>query len=296
MHIALVTCDALAQYAATGVANEDQELAAYLRRRGIDVTFAVWSDPAVRWESFDVAVLKTPWDYFDRPTEFHQWLDALDARGVRLLNPTGIVRHNADKAYLRDMELAGVPIVPTRWLARGSQVDTDALLAELATDRLVLKPTVSGGAKDTFALTRQEAAVAAPQLQSLVDAGDFLAQPFLPQIQTSGEWSLIYFGGELSHCVRKTPKAGDFRVQHMFGGGIHAETPSAAIQRVAADIVERFAPGCLYARVDGVETPEGGFWLMELELIEPFLYMEAGGEAAFARYADALLRLTSIEK
>ncbi|GAB2962369.1 hypothetical protein GCM10027048_33590 [Hymenobacter coalescens] len=291
MHIALVTCDALAQYAATGVASEDQLLTDYLQARGVRVTPVVWTDPAARWQDYDAAVLKSPWDYFDRPTEFHRWLDELDARGVRLLNPTHIVRHNADKAYLRDMELAGVPIVPTRWLARGSQVRPAELLAELATDRLVLKPTVSGGAKDTFALTAPQAEAATAQLQALVDEYDFLAQPFLPQIQTTGEWSLVFFGGQLSHCVRKTPKAGDFRVQHFLGGSIHAETPAPAIQRTAADIVERFAPGCLYARVDGVETEEGGFWLMELELIEPFLYLETGGPAAYARYADALLRL-----
>jgi glutathione synthase/RimK-type ligase-like ATP-grasp enzyme len=291
MHIALVTCDALAQYAATGVASEDQQLTEQLRARGLRVTSAVWSDPAVRWQDFDAAVLKSPWDYFDRPAEFHRWLDALDAQGVRLLNPTGIVRPNADKAYLRDLALAGVPVVPTRWLPRGSRVRPAELLAELGADKLVLKPTVSGGAKDTFALTAAEAEAATGQLQALVDEQDFLAQPFLPQIQTSGEWSLVFFGGQLSHCVRKTPKAGDFRVQHLFGGGVHAETPSAAIQAQAADIVQRFAPGCLYARVDGVETDAGGFWLMELELIEPFLYLDSAGPAAYVRYADALLAL-----
>ncbi|RTQ47143.1 hypothetical protein EJV47_19795 [Hymenobacter gummosus] len=288
MHIALVTCDALARYAATGVDDEDHRLAATLRSRGHEVTFAVWSDAAVRWEAYDAVVLKSPWDYFDRPAAFHRWLDELDSRGVRLLNPTHIVRQNADKSYLREMEQAGVPIVPTRWLPRGSRVDTAALLAELGAEKLVLKPTVSGGAKDTFALTAAEAEAATAQLQALVDEYDFMAQPFLPQIQTSGEWSLVFFGGELSHCLRKTPKAGDFRVQHLFGGGIHAETPPAAIQQQAADIVRRFAPGCLYARVDGVEAEGGAFWLMELELIEPFLYLETGGPAAYQRYTEAL--------
>ncbi|GAB3829348.1 ATP-grasp domain-containing protein [Hymenobacter jeollabukensis] len=294
MHLALVTCDALAQYQSTGVADEDHQLADYLRARGLDVTFASWSDAAVRWEQFDAAVLKSPWDYFDRPAEFHRWLDELDQRGVRLLNPTSIVRPNADKSYLRAMEQAGVPIVPTVWLPKGSRVDTAALLTALGQpEKLVLKPTVSGGAKDTFALTPDEAAAATAQLQALVDAGDFMAQPFLPQIQTAGEWSLLFFGGQLSHCLRKTPKSGDFRVQHMFGGGIHAETPPAFIQERAADIVQHFAPGCLYARVDGVENGEGGFWLMELELIEPFLYLDSAGPAAYARYANALLELLS---
>ena len=290
MHLAFVTCDALAQYAATGVNDEDHRLAATLRGRGHDVSFAAWSDAAVRWESFDAVVLKSPWDYFDRPAEFHRWLDELDRRRVRLLNPTNIVRPNADKSYLRELEQAGVPIVPTVWLPKGSQIEVDQLFTALGRPaKLVVKPTVSGGAKHTFALTPTEAVAAQVQLQALVAEADFMAQPFLPQIQTTGEWSLVFFGGTLSHCLRKTPKAGDFRVQHMFGGGISPETPPAAIQQQAADLVRRFAPGCLYARVDGVETEAaGGFWLMELELIEPFLYLDSAGPGAYARYAEAL--------
>ncbi|KAA9333509.1 hypothetical protein F0P96_09275 [Hymenobacter busanensis] len=290
MHVALVTSVVLEQYAATNVANEDDLLAAYLRRHGLQVTPAVWSDAAVAWESFDAVVLKSPWDYFDRPAEFHAWLDDLDRRGVRLLNPTSIVRYNADKAYLLDFEAGGVAIVPTQLLKRGSRVQPAAWFAGGA-EKVVFKPTVSGGAKDTFALTLAEAEAAAPQLQALLDEADFLVQPFVPQIQTTGEWSLVFFGGELSHAVLKTPKSGDFRVQHYLGGGIQPVEAPAPIAAVAHAVVQRFAPGCLYARVDGVDAPDGGFWLMELELIEPFLYLESGSEAAYARYYEALLQL-----
>lgn len=286
MHIALVTCESLAQYEATNVANEDQLLTSYLQSRGIRVTPAVWTDPAVRWQDFDAAVLKSPWDYFDRPAEFYRWLDELDARGVRLLNPTAVVRHNADKAYLFDLEAAGVSIVPSQLLRKGSRLAPAEWFGQA--DKVVFKPTVSGGAKDTFALTQPEAEARAAELQSLLDAADFIVQPFVPQIQTTGEWSLIFFGGELSHCVLKTPKSGDFRVQHYLGGAIAPATAPAPIEAAARAIVQRFAPGCLYARVDGVDAPDGGFWLMELELIEPFLYLESGGPEAYARYAQAL--------
>jgi glutathione synthase/RimK-type ligase-like ATP-grasp enzyme len=291
MHIALVTSVVLAQYAADSVANEDDLLTAYLERQGLRVTPAIWSDATIPWESFDAVVLKSPWDYFDRPAEFHRWLDELDQRGVRLLNPTAIVRHNADKAYLLDLQAAGVPIVPTRLLQRGSRVVPHEWFGGGVADKVVFKPTVSGGAKDTFALTQPEAEAAVAQLQPLLDEADFLVQPFVPQIQTHGEWSLVFFGGEFSHCVRKTPKSGDFRVQHYLGGQIEPATPPAHIQQLAHDIVRQFAPGCLYARVDGVDTPDKGFWLMELELIEPFLYLESGGEAAYARYYEALKQL-----
>ncbi|GAA4391635.1 hypothetical protein [Hymenobacter koreensis] len=291
MHIALVTSTVLDQYAADHVANEDDLLIAYLRRQGLQITSVVWSDSSVAWESFDAVVLKSPWDYFDHPAAFHRWLDELDRRGVRVLNPTSVVRYNADKAYLLDLEAQGVAVVPSQLLKRGSQLQPATWFANGA-EKVVLKPTVSGGAKDTFALTLTEAEAAAPQLQALLNEADFLVQPFVPQIQTTGEWSLIFFGGELSHTVLKTPKSGDFRVQHYLGGGIAAATAPAHIAAIAHRIVEQFAPGCLYARVDGVDAPDGGFWLMELELIEPFLYLESGGEAAYARYHAALLQLT----
>ncbi|WP_400193085.1 RimK family alpha-L-glutamate ligase [Hymenobacter sp. B81] len=291
MHLALVTSVVLEQYAAANVANEDDLLANYLRAQGLRVSLAVWSDAQVDWRSFDAVVLKSPWDYFDRPAEFHRWLDHLDAAGVALLNPTAIVRYNADKAYLLDLQAAGVGVVPTRHLPRGSRAEPERWLTELGTEKVVVKPTVGGGAKDTFALTPATAATARPQLQSLLAVADFLVQPFVEQVQTTGEWSLVFFGGELSHCVLKTPKPGDFRVQHYLGGSIRAVTAPPHIEQAARDIVRRFAPGCLYARVDGVDSPAGGFWLMELELIEPFLYLEIGGKQACVRYYQALRQL-----
>ncbi|RYU77983.1 ATP-grasp domain-containing protein [Hymenobacter persicinus] len=289
MNIALVTCQSLAQYAAPTVDDEDALLTRYLHQQGHRVTAEIWTDPAVDWLAYEVVVLKSPWDYFDRVQEFYAWLDRIEALGVRLLNPVARVRWNADKKYLADMEQAGARIVPTRWLSRGAQFEPAELFADLGTDRLIVKPAVSGGAKNTFALSRAEAEAARPQIEALLQEEDFLAQPFLPQIQTQGEWSLLYFGGEFSHCVLKTPKSGDFRVQHYLGGHIEPVTAPAHLRATADQLVARFAPDCLYARVDGVEV-NGELLLMELELIEPFLYL-ASDEHAFARYEAALSRV-----
>ncbi|UOQ73022.1 ATP-grasp domain-containing protein [Hymenobacter cellulosilyticus] len=229
---------------------------------------------------------KIPWDYFDRVDDFYVWLDRMDATGIQLLNPSSIIRWNADKKYLRDMEQAGVQIVPTHWLPKGSEVVIDELFDKLGSDQLVVKPAVSGGAKNTFTLTRLETAERLPQLTELVQHEDFLVQPFQPQIQTEGEWSLIYLGGQFSHCVLKTPKSGDFRVQHYLGGGIEPREAPAHLRQAADSIIAQFAQGCLYARVDGVDA-DGQFLLMELELIEPFLYL-ASSEGALARYEAAL--------
>ena len=290
MNIALVTCETLAQYAAPNVDDEDNLLTRYLRQQGHRVEPRVWSNPAVDWLSYDVVVLKSPWDYFDRVREFYAWLDRVEALGVRLLNPVATVRWNAHKGYLRDMEQAGVRIVPTHWLARGSRFEPAALFAALRTERLVVKPAVSGGAKNTFDLTPAEAARRAPELTELLRHEDFLAQPFQPLIQEQGEWSLIYLGGEYSHCVLKTPKTGDFRVQHYLGGGIEPREAPTHLRATADQIIRDFAQGCLYARVDGLDA-NGELLLMELELIEPFLYL-ASAEGSLARYEQALQLLS----
>lgn len=286
MNIALVTCESLTQYAAPTVEDEDSLLTRYLREQGHQVTPRVWTNPAVDWAGYDKVVVKSPWDYFDRVDDFYAWLDRMDATGISLLNPSGIIRWNADKKYLRDMEQAGVKIVPTHWLPKGSEVVIDELFGKLGSDQLVVKPAVSGGAKNTFTLTRPETAERLPQLTELVQHDDFLVQPFQPQIQTEGEWSLIYLGGQFSHCVLKTPKSGDFRVQHYLGGGIEPREAPAHLRQAADAIIAQFAQGCLYARVDGVDA-DGEFLLMELELIEPFLYL-ASSEGALARYEAAL--------
>ncbi|UOG75115.1 hypothetical protein MTX78_00620 [Hymenobacter tibetensis] len=286
MNIALVTCESLAQYAAPNIDDEDSLLTRHLRAQGHHVEPRIWSNPAVDWHAYDVVLLKSPWDYFDRVQEFYAWLDRMEGEGIRMLNPVSTVRWNADKQYLLDMERQGVRIVPTHWLPCGTQFQAQVVFAALGTDRLVVKPAVSGGAKNTFDLNLAEAERRSAELTELLREEDFLAQPFLPQIQTEGEWSLVYLGGEYSHCVLKTPKSGDFRVQHYLGGGIEPREAPAHLRRTADDIVQRFAADCLYARVDGVDA-NGELLLMELELIEPFLYLDTA-EGSFARYETKL--------
>lgn len=289
MNIALVTCESLAQYGAPNVDDEDALLTRYLREQGHEVEPRIWSNPVVEWGRYDVVLLKSPWDYFDRVEEFLRWLDTLEREQVRLLNPVSVVRWNTNKRYLLEMERAGVRIVPTRLLPRGEAVDAAALLEEMGQEQIVVKPAVSGGAKNTFIISRHETAVRQPQLTELVAHEDFLAQPFLSRIQEEGEWSLLYYGGEFSHAVLKTPKSGDFRVQHYLGGAIAPREAPAHLRRAADRIVRQFAPGCLYARVDGLDQ-DGELLLMELELIEPFLYL-ASDPQALPRYEQALRNL-----
>ncbi|OKL39314.1 ATP-grasp domain-containing protein [Pontibacter flavimaris] len=284
--IALITYKDAGKY--TGVSEEENgRLHEFLTQKGLQVTSQIWDDPTVDWSGYDLVLLKSPWDYFDKIDVFYAWLNKLEELQVRVLNPIDIVRWNTDKRYLVELQEKGEQVVPTVWLEQGTQLNVADAFAQLRSEKIIVKPAVSGGAKNTFALTRQEAEAQAESINALLQEESFLAQPFIPEIQTKGEWSFLFFNGMYSHAVLKTAKAGDFRVQHFFGGTIHTPEPPAKLLEDAHNLVDKYAPGCLYARVDGVEL-DGKLVLMELELIEPFLFM-ATSEGAVERYYEALM-------
>jgi glutathione synthase/RimK-type ligase-like ATP-grasp enzyme len=288
LQIALVTCRSLGDYTANAD-SEDDRLYRFLAEKGHQVSFQVWDDEQVDWTAFDAILIKSPWDYFDKINAWYTWLDKLEALGCRVLNPVKTLRWNADKIYFKDMEAQGVQLVPTVWLEQGSTFNADAVFEAIGQDKLIVKPRVSGAAKNTLAIERSEAGNYTGRINALLQEEAFLAQPFLEQIKTQGEWSFIFFNGEYSHTVLKTAKSGDFRVQHFFGGSVHTPTPPADMLATATHIVQQFASDCLYARVDGVELG-GELALMELELIEPFLFLSTS-EGALERYYQALLQL-----
>lgn len=284
--IALITYTNTGNY--TGISDEENSrLYDLLTEKGLNISFQIWDDPAVDWSQFDVIILKSPWDYFDKIGAFYAWLDKLEQLKLRVLNPVKIVRWNTNKRYLLDLQQQGVNVVPTVWLEKGSTFDPAQAFAQLGAATIIVKPAVSGGAKNTFALNFSEAEAKTANINELLQQESFLAQPFLEEIKTKGEWSFLFFNGIYSHAVLKTAKPDDFRVQHFFGGTVQTPEPPAALLAAAQTIVDRHAPGCLYARVDGVEL-NNELALMELELIEPFLFM-AMSDGAFERYYEALL-------
>ncbi|WP_238395635.1 ATP-grasp domain-containing protein [Pontibacter pudoricolor] len=284
--IALITCESLGNYTANAD-SEDERLYQFLKGKGLPVTWQVWDDANVDWSQFGALIIKSPWDYFDKIAAFYSWLDKVETAGCKVLNPVKTLRWNADKLYFKAMEAAGVTIVPTVWLEQGNTFNAQAAFEELGSEKIIVKPRVSGGAKNTFALTIDEAEAKTSEINQLLQHEPFLAQPFIEEIKTEGEWSFIFFGGNYSHTVLKTAKPGDFRVQHFFGGTIHTPTPPAALLATAQTIVDAFAKDCLYARVDGV-TLNNELVLMELELIEPFLFLGTS-EGSLERYYQALM-------
>jgi glutathione synthase/RimK-type ligase-like ATP-grasp enzyme len=283
LKIGLVTCAKLPE-----LTPDDRLLQEELQRRGHLVRGVVWSEERGDWREFDQLVIRSCWDYHLRPAEFGAWLAAMEAAGVPLWNPAALVRWNMHKAYLQDLAAGGVPVVPTLFLEQGTRASLAELLAEQGWSHAVMKPAISASAFRTSLVARDQATAAQASLDGLLAAGDVLVQRFVPEVRSQGEWSVVFLGGAFSHAVLKRPGAGDFRVQNELGGSSEPGQPAPRILEAARRIAAHIPEPWLYARVDGIEL-EGRFTLMELELIEPVLFLSEAPAAA-ARMADALLR------
>lgn len=287
MKIAFVGYEIQEKYNEGVAGNEDAELLAFLRKKGLDLTPVIWNNSHTDWTAFDLIVLKSPWDYHEKIQAFSEWLDQLKKSNLKLLNPVDVAKWNSHKSYLKDISDKGFAVIPSIYLSHGSSVD-DRLFNHFDTDDLVVKPCVSAGAKNTIVLNRENIAEKAKLVASLLTEEDYIVQPFVKEI-SDGEWSYVFFNGIFSHSILKTPKQGDFRVQHHLGGSISYAEPKAKHIEQASAYVKSFAQGTLYARVDAVIVADD-VWLMELELIEPYLFLN-GNPALLEHYYKALVDL-----
>ena len=268
------------------VSASDALLQRALERRGVRVTARPWNAPGASFDGFDAVVLRSNWDYHFAPEAFAAWLDRWERAGARIWNPPALVRWNLTKQYLIDLAAAGVDVVPTVRLPAAT--DLPALLAARGWTHAVVKPLVSASAHDTMLVEPGGVAAAVAALAEGHVRQPAIVQPFVEDIRTRGEWSLIFVEGDLTHAVLKSPAAGDFRVQAAFGG-VSAAAPAPERARAAARRILSLLPApALYARIDGVETGDG-FLLMEVEVNEPGLFLSLAPEAA-ERLAEAVVR------
>jgi glutathione synthase/RimK-type ligase-like ATP-grasp enzyme len=263
------------------ILQDDALLQEALQKLGLSSTRVDWADPEVDWGRFRCAVFRTTWDYFDRIDAFRAWLDVAEA-ATCLLNPASLVRWNLDKRYLGELARQGVPVVPSRWLERGDSTPIATLLEETGWQEAVIKPCISGAARLTFRVDRITAADVDARLRASRATEAFLLQPFQEAVLRSGEVTLVVVGGNVTHGVRKRARPGDFRVQDDHGGTVHPHTPSSR----EVDIALRAMAACpstpVYGRVDLVEDNRGELAVMELEVIEPELWLRAHPPAAEA--------------
>ena len=260
------------------IAREDGLVAEALQAQGLSVARRSWADPTMDWRACGSLLCRTTWDYFDRFAEFSRWLDAVSAQ-TRLFNDAGLIRWNVDKHYLADLAARGVAIAPTCFVERGEAMTLASIMAAQGWDEIVFKPAVSGAARLTCRVDRASLAGHEPVFARCVAQEAMLVQRFEPAILADGELSLIVIDGRCTHAIRKTARAGDFRVQDDHGGTVHSHAPSAD-ERAFAEAAVAACPSLpLYARVDFVRDG-GGFRLMALEMIEPELFFRFDPPAA----------------
>ncbi|SFC89306.1 ATP-grasp domain-containing protein [Nocardioides terrae] len=260
-------------------------LLAALADRGVDAAWARWDDPAVDWSAADLVAVRSTWDYYRRASEFLAWTRTV---GDRLLNGPDVIAWNADKAYLRDLSVAGVPTVPTELL------DDASLVAGLGRalehwGTVVVKPRTGAGGVGVCVV----ASPADERLEGLV-AAPWIVQPLVESVRTTGETSVFVFGGSAVSQVLKVPGGGDdgdIRVNELYGGSSRAVvlTPehTALAESAVAAAAARHGRRIDYARVDVLEH-DGGLVVSELELIEPGLYLDVDPGNA-ERFADLVV-------
>jgi glutathione synthase/RimK-type ligase-like ATP-grasp enzyme len=284
--IAIATCD---EYA--GLKADDDLLLEALRARGSEAQSVVWDDEGADWSGFDGCLVRSTWDYNRKYDEFLAWVRQADAQ-TALHNPAELIAWNSDKTYLRELGERGVSTIPTAWIGRGSEVDLEEVLAARGWEEAVVKPAVDLGAKNLHRV-RAGSGEGQAALEAVLEQHEAMVQPFLPSLEEQGELSLIYIAGELSHAVRKRPAEGDFRVQSIWGGSVSPAQPDGEAVELAERALALIDPAPLYARADLVEGPDGAICLIELELIEPNLYLtehpSAEPPSATERLAEALL-------
>ncbi|NIJ37947.1 glutathione synthase/RimK-type ligase-like ATP-grasp enzyme [Sphingopyxis panaciterrae] len=258
--------------------------AAALSAAGLLVEQRVWTDPG-DLSGFDLVLALFSWGYQRDVAAWYALLDRLESEGLPVANPVAVLRWNSDKAYLAELGAAGVAVVPTVEVAALDQASLVAARATLGAEEVVVKPAISAGADGTHRI--------APGAPIPADAlgQRRLVQPLMPGILTEGEYSLFFFGGEFSHAIVKRPASGDFRVQEQFGGREESWEANEEARELAAAVLAATPAPPVYARVDMVGDAAATLHIIEVEMIEPSLFLHHAPDkgAAFGRAVYAAI-------
>jgi len=276
--VALVTCSEF-----PNLGRDDALLLPALAQRGIHARPVPWDDPAMNWSIPKLSVIRSTWDYHHRLTEFLAWAERAAAL-CSLWNPLEIIRWNTHKSYLRDLEQRGIPIVPTVWLAHGTYADLARLMADHSWQTVVVKPAVSASAYATLLVTEETIDQGQSHLSTFLATHDMMVQPFQHSVTTYSERSLIFIDGELTHAVKRSPELSLEPVQSHQN---ELATPQKDEIKLAQNILGSVDTPVMYARVDMVRGDNGAIHLLELELVEPSLFLHLAPHAV-QRFADAI--------
>ncbi|MEL6797135.1 MAG: hypothetical protein AAFO89_09980 [Planctomycetota bacterium] len=277
--VAIATCITLPE------PDPDQDLMLdALRGAGLETELAAWDDESVDWSSCDLAVIRSTWNYHEHLGAFKKWLDAT-TESTLLINPAPIVRWNLHKRYLRELDQAGLPIVPTAFIDAHQPVELASILEDRMWSDIVIKPCVSAGSARTRRFHDGTTPEAADFLASITATDDAMIQPFIPSVEDGGERSAIWIAGEATHAIVKQPRfdTDDESVSD-------AKPVTDAERDMLATCLDVVGEGLLYARLDTMRSADGSLLISELELIEPSLFL-LQSEAATTRFVEAIAEL-----
>ena len=261
------------------VLHEDNLLFVALEKEGLKVCRTYWDNPNFDWSRTKYIIFRTTWDYFDRFDEFSTWLEKVN-KLTTLINPKSLIYWNIDKHYLQDLEKLGVRIPPTLFIEKGDNSSLKETIEKTNWTEFILKPAISGAARHTYRINRNELSDYEAQFSALIANESMLIQEYQKQITTKGEIAFMIFGGKFSHAILKTAKPGDFRVQDDFGGTVESYIPNSEEILFAESIVAKLEPTPIYARVDVIWNNENQLCIGEIELIEPELWFRMDFNAA----------------
>ena len=255
---------------------------------GWQVDCVPWRNPSHDWSQYDGVYICTPWDYPENPGLFLETRDAIEASTAELINPLALVRWSHAKTYLRDLAERGGSVVPSLWFDRFDPGEVSSWFEDFDSDRVVIKPQVGTNSQHQLVLSMPISEDVMSEVQRVYNGRPFFVQPFIANVQSEGEYSLFFLGGEYSHATLRVPKPGDFRSQEEHGAEVLTITADEEQIAAAERLLSLVDPEPTYARVDLVRDDDGAYRLMELEMVEPSLYLRTDEDSPmrFARAFD----------
>ena len=292
--ITLLTCKAyfkpnkITPYIAN-ILKEEQLLKAALEQQGLSVAITHWDNPTYDWSKTKAVLFRTIWDYFERFDEFWMWLQKINTK-TKLINSFNLIEWNIDKHYLKDLHSQGIAVVPTYFVDKGNNIKLQEISKNKGWKDIVIKPAISASAFKTYKILEDDKDNNEELFNSLIYERDMLVQPFFTTISTLGEASLMVVDGKFTHAILKKAKPGDFRVQDDFGGTVQDYTPTEKEINFAEQVFKVCKTKPIYGRVDIVWDNNKNFFLSELEIIEPELWIRNYPKSA-EKIAEAVKKI-----
>ena len=274
----------------SNVLREDELVINALEGKDLSVVKKDWNDPKFNWNTTRSVLFRSTWDYFDNFEQFKKWFDKT-RNTCLMINSSETIEWNLDKHYLLDLQKHQIPIPNSEFIQRESSVDLSLLMQEKKWNEIVVKPTISGAAKNTYRLKKEDINQFNSTWKKLIYQEDFIVQEFQNNVIKKGEVAMMVIGGKYTHAVLKKAKEGDFRVQDDFGGSIAKYSPNEKMVKLAEKCTGILSAIPSYARVDIIWNNSGDLAVSELELIEPELWFRLNPNAAqkLAEHVDLIL-------